>query len=138
MGWTFLPVEDLPEPGDILWCRWPPREKPGVPGQAARPVLVLETSVHQRDDDGVQFGAAVVCYGTGNVEDARPGDFLVPTRAEAASLGLHKPTRFDVGRPKRLIWCEEYFLAPDYLRSRNITIGRLDEAQRLALKALLG
>ncbi len=72
------------------------------------------------------------------MEDARPGDFLVPTRAEAASLGLHKPTRFDVGRPKRLIWCEEYFLAPDYLRSRNITIGRLDEAQRLALKALLG
>ena len=127
----------MPEPGDILWCRWPLREVPGVPGPTARPVLVLETSIHEIDD-GSRFAAVSVCYGTGNIEGVRAGDFVIATRGEAEALGLHKPTRFDVRHPKRLIWCEDYFLAPDYLRARNLTIGRLTEAQRLAVKAILG
>jgi hypothetical protein len=64
MGWTFYDLTSLPEPYDIVWCKWPQREDKLKPGKIARPVLVRETRIMQQED-GSQYGAIVISYASG-------------------------------------------------------------------------
>lgn len=130
MGWTFHPVKTLPDPGDIVWCKFPIREAPGKPGPVTRPVLVRESSVYQHDEFG-EYGAVLVSYGTGNLAMGGP-DLVITPVARARELGLHKPTRFSLDNQstKRLIWCEEYFVSQTYVANSGLLIGRLGDVER--------
>lgn len=139
MGWTFLPIQQLPEPGDIVWCKFPIRERPGQPGPWSRPTLVLGTDVHVDPETKTQFGSARVAYGTDLRRVGTTLHFPIVTKARATELGLHKPTAFGLtgGHIKNLIWCSEFFVSSDYLRNQGLTIGRLNDAERERVRELL-
>jgi hypothetical protein len=140
MGWTFYDVASLPEPGEIVWCKWPLRERKGEPGPWARPSLVWETFVRDDPVTGARFGSVIVSYGTGEVEpERRPLDLVIAPMARARELGLHKPTRFslDPSDRKHLLWCREFFVASSYLRDQDVRIGRLGEPELRQLRERL-
>jgi hypothetical protein len=128
-GANLHSIESLPEPGHVIWCKFPLRERPGVAGPWARPTLVLATAVHKKDD--IVFGSVWVAYGT-DLGGARNRPHLaVSPMKRARQLGLHKPTGFcfDAGSVKHLLWSVEYFIPPDYLARSGLVIGQLDEAE---------
>lgn len=78
-----------PEPGDLLWCRFPYKENLG-PGLKPRPVLVIAVM-----EDRQPF-LLRVAYGTSrDVLNARSGEILIDeTNAPAYhASGLSRPTR---------------------------------------------
>lgn len=124
-------IDTLPEPGEIAWCRFPLRERPGQPGPVARPTLVLQTKVHQHDT-GALFGSVWVSYGT-DLDKVKGRPHLpIEPMWRARQMGLHKPTGFcfDNASVKNLLWCPDYFVPPDYVASCSIIIGRLEETER--------
>lgn len=140
MGFTFHPIECLPEPGDVVWCKWPHRESKGQPGPHVRPVLVRGNALHDMPDK-TRFGSLIVSYGTGVIGD-RPSDGpldLIIGESEFRALGLHKPTRFalDPSSKKNLPWCEEFFVPQSYVASKDIVIGRLNNSQMARLRECL-
>ena len=141
MGWKFYDTATLPEIYDIVWCKWPQREDRNLPGPVIRPVLVREIMILEDGLAGVQYGAVVISYGSGaGIDDvARKNDFVVEDWAEVHAAGLHKPTRFslDPRDRKRLPWCEEYFVPPDYKVNGKLILGRLTESQQSRLRKLL-
>src|SRR5262245_65499176 len=78
MRGNYHDIGTLPEPGDIVWCKWPQREDKGMPGPSVRPVLVRETELREFAD-GTQFGMILVSYGTGERIDniARQRDLVI-------------------------------------------------------------
>ena len=98
-----------PEPGDIVWCRFPerPRDKPGP---KPRPALVLE--VTQRTD-GIEVKVA---YGTSQkLERLRAGEFAIrklDTVAAYALAGLSFDTKFDLVKTLSLPWDDAFFAVP--------------------------
>lgn len=140
MGWTFLDIDELPDPGDIVWCKFPVREKPGSPGPIVRPTLVRASRVHKDESTGVKFGAVQVSYGTGNfTEKQKIEDLIIEEWNDVRRCGLHKPTRFslDPSNKKNLIWCSEYFVGQKYARSKGIYVGRLGLTEREQLRQKL-
>ena len=99
-----------PEPGDIVWCRFPQRGLPG-PAPKPRPGLVLQVG----DLDGVVHVA--VAYGTSQKTDQlHAGEFLI-TAADGDAYrlaGLSYPTKFDLGAVKELPWTNEWFRVPPH------------------------
>ena len=98
-----------PEPGDIVWCRFPerPRDKPGP---KPRPALVLE--VTQRTD-GIEVKVA---YGTSQkLERLQAGEFAIrklDTAAAYALAGLSFDTKFDLVKTLSLPWDDAFFAVP--------------------------
>ena len=98
-----------PEPGDIVWCRFPerPRDKPGP---KPRPALVLE--VTQRTD-GIEVKVA---YGTSQkLERLQAGEFAIrklDTAAAYALAGLSFDTKFDLAKTLSLPWDDAFFAVP--------------------------
>lgn len=139
MGWTFLQIDTLPDPGNIVWCRFPIRERPGQPGPWSRPSLVLGSDIHDDPQTNTRFGSVLVCYGTDLQKIGNRRHFPIATKARAIEIGLHKPTAFglDGGSVKRLIWCSEFFVPPDYIRSQRLAIGQLNDAERASVRELL-
>lgn len=141
MGWTFYDIKSLPDPGDIVWCKWPQRENRGQPGPTVRPTLIREARVNEDPDTGHQFGSLIVSYGTGEFEPHvhEEIDLVISDMAEARNLGLHKPTRFSLAPndKKHLFWCEEYFVSQGYQRAQNVVIGRLGPKQVERMRACL-
>lgn len=130
MGWTFLDIDTLPEPGDIVWCKFPYSR--GKPGPIARPTLVRSTATYENPETGTLYGAVDVSYGTGEyTEDQCQIDLVIRDWEAVKRCGLHKPTRFalDTGNRKNLIWCEEYFVPPEYVEETGLLIGRLGEME---------
>lgn len=129
----------MPEPGDIVWCKFPLRERPGHPGPWVRTTLVTESVIHEDNRTGRRFGSLWVSYGTDlrKVRDKR--HFAVSTMAHARQIGLHKPTAFCFtgGNMKHLVWCAEYFIPPDYLHCRAIIMGRLSDEDREEVRKIL-
>lgn len=130
MGWTFLDLDKLPDPGDIVWCKFPYGKQNG-PGPVARPTLVRNAYVRENPETGTLYGSVEVSYGTGNTNSHADVDLILKDWPVIKQCGLHKPTRFalDLGHKKHLFWCEEYFVPPDYLRDANVQIGRLGPDQ---------
>jgi hypothetical protein len=102
-GW-FSP----PNPGDIVWCRFPHSGLPG-PGPKPRPALVLKVG----ENKGLPV--VVAAYGTSRkVDKLYPGEFaILPTdRAALETAGLSTPTKFNLGRAFELDFNDVWFAVP--------------------------
>lgn len=98
-----------PEPGDVLWCRFPGRPR-DVPGPKPRPGLVI--SVTERED-----GISVkVAYGTSRkVDRLIAGEFAIRKSENATAYeaaGLSYDTKFDLNHIVELPWDESFFAVP--------------------------
>jgi hypothetical protein len=138
MGWKFYSLDSLPDPYTIVWCKWPQRRlEPGI----ARPVLVRESRIMEDQRTGRQYGSVLVSFATGDLfkDELKELDLIIDDWAEVRALGLHKPTRFSCHPSDRrlLPWSDEYFVAPEYVRSVGIEIGVLNEEQVSRLLACL-
>lgn len=98
-----------PEPGDIVWCRFPerPRDKPGP---KPRPALVLEVTLRS---DGIEVQVA---YGTSQrLGRLHAGEFAIRKSENAAAYtlaGLSYDTKFDLGKTLSLPWDSRFFAVP--------------------------
>jgi hypothetical protein len=106
-----------------------------------RPVLVRESKVLEDPWTGIQFGAVVISYASGEFNKSTDGhrDLIIDDRAEVRALGLHKATRFSLNPndKKQLPWCEEYFVPQGYVRAQNVVAGLLTAEQIARLRACL-
>lgn len=99
-----------PEPGDIVYCRFPQKGIPG-PAPKPRPALVLQVG----EVNGEPHVA--VAYGTSQKTDRlHSGEFLISAAdGEAYALsGLSFPTKFDLRGVKELPYSEEWFRVPPH------------------------
>lgn len=124
-----LPQDQLPEPLDIVWARFPFDEKPGVPGEKPRPGLVFSTFEIEPGRFSVQ-----IAYGTSNLKtENRPFDFRIQNFRMMQFAGLSQATRFDLDRIKFLPWDDQWFESPNLAKYATPVIGKLldDPAERL-------
>lgn len=111
-----------PQPGDIVWCRFPEGRLPG-PGPKPRPALVLQV--------GEAGGRPVVAvaYGTSRkVDQLYAGEFLIsPADGDAfGAAGLSYPTKFNLARTFELDYSETWFaVAPDAPHGQTPKMGLL-------------
>jgi len=111
-----------PQPGDIVWCRFPQNRVPG-PGPKPRPALVLAV--------GEVNGNPVVrvAYGTSRKTDQLyAGEFaILPGLADAfAASGLSYPTKFDLGATFELDYNDIWFGVPAHApHGQNPKLGIL-------------
>jgi hypothetical protein len=133
----FYDPKTAPNVFDVVWCKWPKRENPGVPGEWVRPTLVLDVRLMVTDDE-IEWAAVTVAYGTDatKVPEAARINHLLITEAEYRALGLHKPTVFklDPANRKRLPWAEEYFISQGYVRDQKIIVGSLTAHQQVVTR----
>lgn len=136
MGFQFYDSPG-PEPGSIVWCKWPLREAKLAPGDIARPVLVLGKKRFVHEPTETEFDDLIIQYGTGTFSDDDLPRNLCIGKNECKAVGLHKPTLFkmDLGNRRRLPWCAEYFVPQEYVRDQNIVAGSLDPGQWLRLRS---
>jgi mRNA-degrading endonuclease toxin of MazEF toxin-antitoxin module len=105
MAATWAP----PEPGDIVWCRFPdlPRRSPGA---KSRPALVCQVTERE---DGV---AVAVAYGTSQgLARLHAGEFAITKSGHPAayrSAGLSFDTKFALLQVVELPWNEDFFAVP--------------------------
>lgn len=100
----------LPDPGDIVYCRFPEKEIPG-PAPKPRPALVIAVG----EVDGKLH--IEVAYGTSrNTDRLHSGEFQIsPPDGEAYALsGLSYPTKFDLRNRKELPYNEAWFRVPPH------------------------
>ena len=116
-GW-FAP----PQPGDIVWCRFPEGRLPG-PGPKARPALVLQ--VGEADARPV----VLVAYGTSRkVDQLYPGEFAISPADGGAfeAAGLSYPTKFNLARAFELDTNDLWFaVAPGAPHGQTPKMGLL-------------
>ena len=124
-----------PEPGDIVWCRFPerPRDKPGP---KPRPALVLE--VTQRAD-GIEVKVA---YGTSHKLDRMlAGEFAIRKLDNASAYalaGLSYDTKFNLKEILLLPWNSEFFgVPPDPKHGQIPKLGSLHAGMIKAVAAAL-
>jgi len=97
-----------PQPGDIVWCRFPQGGMPG-PGPKPRPALIIAVGeAHAKP-------MVRVAYGTSQKTDQLyPGEFAIfPAEADAfAESGLSYATKFNLGRTFELDYNNIWFGVP--------------------------
>ena len=98
-----------PEPGDIVWCRFPQRPR-DIPGPKPRPALVISVTEYA---DGL---TATVAYGTSKKLDRMvSGEFAIRRMADQtayAMAGLSFDTKFSLRDIVELPWNEDFFGVP--------------------------
>lgn len=124
-----------PEPGDIVWCRFPepPRDKPGP---KPRPALVLAVTTRS---DGIEVEVA---YGTSQgLGRLHAGDFAIRRRDHAAAYalaGLSYDTRFDLANTILLPWERTLFdVPPNAMHGQNPKLGTLHSGMMKVVEAAL-
>lgn len=98
----------LPEPGDIVWCRFP-HQGFAAPGPKPRPAVVVDVG-ELRGEPAIE-----VIYGTSQKLDRlRSGEFVIaPADGAAFTLsGLSYPTKFDTRRSVFLPYNDAWFAVP--------------------------
>lgn len=129
--------QDL-EPGDIVWCAFPFHTNPRMPGDYARPCLVLEERVVDH------LTHYVVAYGTTRVPEREgfrrwPGEILFgPEDGEHfTELGVSSTGCIKLNQLALLPAVPAYFVPPPFNRTRfggrlveGVRIGRLTELMR--------
>ena len=106
-----------PEPGDIVWCRFPerPRDKSGP---KPRPALVLEIA---QMADGIEVKVA---YGTTQkLGRLQAGEFAIRKLDNSAAYvlaGLSYDTKFDLVKTLSLPWDTMFFAVPRDARHGQI------------------
>ena len=126
-GWN------TPEPGDIVWCRFPQRPR-DVPGPKPRPALVLTVTEYE---DGV---VVRVAYGTSQKLDrVTSGEFAIRKlqhQAAYAMAGLSFDTKFDLKHTLDLPWNERFFaVQPEAHHGQHPKLGSLHIGMKKALEA---
>jgi len=125
---SVLPIR-APERGDVVSCRFPLAEAPNLPGEKARPCLVL--GVHQPTDGPMMVEVA---YGTAAGTRSNVGfDFDIEAEADRRAAGVHRVTRFVLAR---VVWVP---LASPWLAANaagSATLGRLPGHLRLSMETL--
>jgi len=100
-----------PEPGDIVWCRFPERVR-DVPGPKPRPALVVTVTEHE---DGY---AVKVAYGTSKkVNQLVSGEFAIRKLDSLPAYtlaGLSFDTKFNLREMVDLPWNHEFFGVPPH------------------------
>ena len=98
-----------PEPGDIVWCRFPQRPR-DRPGPKPRPALVLRVTEYEAGY------AVTVAYGTSQRLDRLvAGEFAIrklDSPVAFALAGLSFDTKFDLREKVDLPWDEAFFGVP--------------------------
>ena len=124
-----------PEPGDIVWCRFPerPRDKPGP---KPRPALVIE--VVERAD-GIEVKVA---YGTSQkLGRLLAGEFAIRKLDNAAAYalaGLSYDTKFNLVDTLSLPWDSEFFaISPDPRYGQIPKLGSLHPGMIKTVEAAL-
>src|SRR5450631_621114 len=124
-----------PEPGDIVWCRFPewPRDKPGP---KSRPALVVEVA---QLADGIEVNVA---YGTSQkLGRLLAGEFAIRKMANAAAFalaGLSFDTKFDLGEMLSLPWGDQFFaIPPDPQHGQIPKLGSLHPGMMKVVEAAL-
>ena len=124
-----------PEPGDIVWCRFPerPRDKPGP---KSRPALVREVT---QLVDGIEVQVA---YGTTQkLGRLHAGEFAIrkPDNPAAYTLaGLSYDTKFDLANTLSLPWDSTFFAVPRDARHGQIPkLGSLHSGMMKVVEAAL-
>jgi hypothetical protein len=124
-----------PEPGDIVWCRFPERPH-DRPGPKPRPALVLE--VTQRSD-GIEVRVA---YGTSQkLGRLLAGEFAIRKLGNAAAYalaGLSYDTKFNLAETLLLPWDSQFFAIPPDPRHGQIPkLGSLHSGMMKTVEAAL-
>jgi hypothetical protein len=100
---------EAPDPGDIVWCRFPERPRDD-PGPKPRPALVVSVTEHE---DGT---TVTVAYGTlQKVDRLFAGEFAirkVENKAAYEIAGLSYDTKFDLRNQVELPWNDSFFTVP--------------------------
>lgn len=118
---------------DIVWCRFPYAEKPGIPALVPHPCLVFAVNEYKPDHFSVQ-----VAFGTSTLKtDQRPADFIVMSAVNLCYAGLYQATRFDLDKIKWLMWDDEWFIPQCPERHETPVIGRLPQEEIEDLRRLL-
>ena len=111
-----------PQPGDIVWCRFP-HDLATRPGPKARPALVLAVG----DIKGTT--AVEVAFGTSQKTSRLfAAEFLIGLDDGDAfrTAGLSYPTKFDLGKSLELPYSAEWFaIAPGAPFGQNPKLGIL-------------
>lgn len=129
----FLPVEEAPSYGDIVWGRFP--EELGKPGPKHRPVLVLATAINENYDP--RYASVQCAYGTSNMKRDRDFARFHLTISNVLALNkfrLPQNTRFDLDQIVWLPWSSRYF-APRAGQNTPV-IGKLDDDYLRRLEVL--
>lgn len=127
------PKDKLPNPMDIVWCRFPFDDKPGIPAVVCHPALVFATHEYKAAHYSVQ-----VAYGTSTLKtDERPADFIVMSAVNLCYAGLAQATRFDLDRIKWLMWDDDWFIPQCKEQHDTPVIGRLPQEEIEDLRRLL-
>ena len=122
-----------PDPGDIVWCRFPQRPR-DVPGPKPRPALVVAVVEHE---DGIMVRVA---YGTSQKLDRLfAGEFAIrkaENKTAYAVAGLSYDTKFDLRHVVELPWGNVYFaVPPDPRHGQTPKLGSLHIGMKKALDA---
>ena len=125
----------VPEPGDIVWCRFPERPR-DEPGPKPRPALVL--AVTQRSD-GYEVEVA---YGTSQgLGRLRTGEFAIRKRDHPAAYslaGLSYDTKFNLAKTLLLPWDGTFFDVPPHsIHGQLPKLGTLHSSMMKVVEAAL-
>lgn len=126
-------MENPPEPGDIVWCRFPQRPR-DVPGPKPRPALILTVTARE---DGV---VVLVAYGTSQkLGRLTAGEFAIRKfdhPAAYALAGLSFDTKFDLKHTLEMPWNEHFFSVPPEARhGQHPKLGSLHIGMKKSLEA---
>lgn len=124
---------EAPDPGDIVWCRFPQRPR-DVPGPKPRPALVLAVTEHE---DGI---VVTVAYGTSQkVQQLAAGEFTIRKANNKAAYelaGLSYDTKFDLRNRVDVPWNDSFFaVPPNPAHGQTPKLGSLHIGMERALKA---
>ena len=125
-----------PEPGDIVWCRFPerPRDKPGP---KPRPALVLNVVTRE---DGIEV---TVAFGTSQrLSSMVAGEFAIQQQQDSAAYalaGLSFDAKFNLAQTLPLPWNDTFFaLAPAAKHGQTPKLGTLHPALVRVAAAAMG
>jgi len=124
---------ETPDPGDIVWCRFPQRPR-DVPGPKPRPALVVAVTEYA---DGV---VVTVAYGASqNLDRLVAGEFAIrklQNRAAYEMAEISFDTKFDLRHRVGLPWSDAFFaVPPNPTHGQTPKIGSLHIGMAAALKA---
>ena len=124
---------ESPEPGDIIWCRFPQRPR-DVPGPKPRPALVFSVTEHE---DGIMV---TVVYGTSQkIDRLAAGEFAIRKAENKAAYdlaGLSYDTKFDLRNRVELPWSDTFFaVPPNPAHGQRPKLGGLHISMMRALEA---
>jgi hypothetical protein len=107
-GGSYRSRTSLPRLFEIVLCTFPQRETADQPSHVWHPVLIVGILRFAR----LKCWAVDVILGTSNnlkIEWRAHIDVIIQDLNALKVIGLHRPTRFDLGMRKVIPWCTDFF-----------------------------